>query len=124
MRRRPPRSTRTYLRFPYTTLFRSLRRGLLGDGLLGDGLGGLGRGLLHHRGLGGAGRLGGRRVRTGIAVAGVEALALGGLAVTLAHVRVLLEKREFYRVEPTHGRLTRGRKIGRASCRERVCQYV
>src|SRR3546814_7914766 len=28
MRRRPPRSTRTYTLFPYTTLFRSLRRAL------------------------------------------------------------------------------------------------
>src|SRR3546814_7559559 len=32
MRRRPPRSTRTDTLFPYTTLFRSLPHGPLGDG--------------------------------------------------------------------------------------------
>src|SRR5690606_13782502 len=52
---------------------RLLRGGLL-DGLPGHGLGGLGRGLLRHRGLGGAGRLGGDGVAAGVAVAGVVAL--------------------------------------------------
>src|SRR5690606_11879751 len=63
---------------------------LLDDGLLRDLLSrrlgdGPGRGLLRHRGGSGAGRLGGC-LAAGIAVAGVVALALGGLAVALAHV--------------------------------------
>src|SRR3546814_13874153 len=37
MIRRPPRSTRTYTLFPYTTLFRSHRRARPDDGRRGDG---------------------------------------------------------------------------------------
>src|SRR3546814_5400968 len=40
MYRRPPRSTRTDSLFPYTTLFRSCRRGDRGPGSRGDGRGG------------------------------------------------------------------------------------
>src|SRR5690606_28840110 len=92
--------------------FRGLLSGGPLDRLLGHGLGGLGRGLLRHRGLGGAGRLGGDGVAAGVAVAGVVALALGGLAVALAHGRVLLEKtgilqgvggRLYSRPEADHG---------------------
>src|SRR5690606_37170405 len=68
-----------------------LGSGLLGDGLLGGGLGRrLGRGLLHHRRRNRTGGLG-DGTRTGVAVAGVVTLALGSLAVALAHV-VLLDK--------------------------------
>src|SRR3546814_19827807 len=41
MIRRPPRSTRTYTLFPYTTLFRSLRSLPLPLGFTGDALPGL-----------------------------------------------------------------------------------
>src|SRR5690554_2405271 len=57
-----------------------LRQGLLGHDLLRGRLGG----LLGHRSSGGTGR-GGYSPRARIAVAGVVALALGGLAVALAH---------------------------------------
>src|SRR5690606_19496893 len=58
---------------------------LLGDGLLGNHLAGRAlAGLLRHRrGAGAGGGL--RHLATGIAVAGVVALALGRLAVALAH---------------------------------------
>src|SRR3546814_4779082 len=48
MIRRPPRTTRTYTLFPYTTLFRS------GDGEVGDGgVLGLAGAVRHHRRVGG-----------------------------------------------------------------------
>src|SRR3546814_2016879 len=78
MRRRPPRSTRTDTRFPYTTLFRSplLQRFLeVGDGVLAVGIvrrdgrpalgAGLGRLLRQHRGL----RIGAGPETKGVAVA-------------------------------------------------------
>src|SRR5690606_31964152 len=65
--------------------------GVLRDGLLRGGLGRrLGGGLLHHRRRNRTGGLG-HGARTGVAVAGVVTLALGSLAVALAHV-VLLDK--------------------------------
>src|SRR3546814_15995733 len=46
MRRRPPRSTRTDTRFPYTTLFRSMiPDSAIGAGFLGKYLGYMGTGL-------------------------------------------------------------------------------
>src|SRR5690606_27901151 len=71
------------------------RGSVLGDGLLGHdllrrGLGhGLGSGLLRDRRRGRTGRLRGD-LAAGVAVAGVVALALGRLAIALAH-RLLLE---------------------------------
>src|SRR5678815_289134 len=83
---------------------------LLGDDLLGRGLGGgLGRRLLHHRGGIGAGRLR-RAVGPRVSVAGGGPLALGRLAVALAHVfrlrswcctRLRARRWGFYPIRPT-----------------------
>src|SRR3546814_13951518 len=98
MIRRPPRSTRTYTLFPYTTLFRS-REPLLTptDHLTA-------RDKSHRRLLD-------RRPVIGI--------------FESQHVsckRIDLFRRDF----EVHdlGKIMRILEIGRASCRERVCQYV
>src|SRR3546814_12624828 len=104
MIRRPPRSTRTDTLFPYTTLFRSVQQ-RLGLVELRDGRqsrqGGLGAELreLGHRqvDLGVAELLGGGRRPLPARERGVDQLVL---------VRRCADQ------------------IGRASCRERECQYV
>src|SRR5690606_17814289 len=93
----PPGWEKHHEKAPLARGFRftpAVRRLLLDDGLLRHGLlrrrlgHGPGRGLLRHRGRGRArGLLG--HLRTGVAVAGVVALALGGLAVALAHLVLL-----------------------------------
>src|SRR3546814_15955873 len=107
MRRRPPRYTRPDTRCPYTTLFRSSL----------DVVAGLV--ALHVRVL--RGRAG--RVRAVDVVLLGEAEARG--RVDGREVRTLGE------VDATpvdgdlgHGEETVAGQIGRASCRERVCQYV
>src|SRR3546814_13167736 len=103
MIRRPPRSTRTDTLFPYTTLFRSL----------------VGR---EHLDL--AGRLVARHRADRIAAAGAAdqhaLLPVGGAC---------LGKRGIDRFVAEHVALAEqrtdvGGELGRASCRERVCQYV
>src|SRR3546814_13760656 len=108
MIRRPPRSTRTDTLFPYTTLFRSL--GLFGVGQHGIHLG---FGLLEvfrHAAVGIDGLL-------DLVLDREVGHLLGRLAQVvafgLAH-HVVEAALEF----PGH------REIGRASCRERVWQYV
>src|SRR3546814_14304704 len=106
MIRRPPRSTRTDTLFPYTTLFRSA---VLAAGDL----------VRRRPAAGGAGHLGIARraaVRRRPLLAGRAAQPRGGRGGSL-------------RGRPLGGAQLRahGRdqgQIGRASCRERVCQYV
>src|SRR3546814_14157926 len=99
MIRRPPRSTRTDTLFPYTTLFRSHARAAAPDRAAGR---------LHRRGNRGLGEQ--RQPQRAMPLrlgAQVQALPRGAL---------------------TPGRLQESpltcTEIGRASCRERVCQYV
>src|SRR3546814_12713681 len=99
MRPRPPRSTRTYTLFPYTTLFRALVKA--GCAVLGDMLQEAGQfGILYPR----ADRLGRtRRI--------VIMRANGGKVA----------QRDFHLLQTL---VERRRELGRASCRERVCPYV
>src|SRR3546814_13813736 len=99
MIRRPPRSTRTDTLFPYTTLFRSVVRHV-----------GAGRRPLHA----------GRRAVELDQAAEIrrplgEALVLDGALADEGQADVALLH--------VH-RLGGDEQIGRASCRERVCQYV
>src|SRR3546814_20219187 len=99
MIRRPPRSTRTDTLFPYTTLFRSNGRKVdRAD-------------LLHIRAYTVAGK-----------TEGLSPLRAFSLAVQLG-----ISASEFGRDWFANRQLagsTLKNKIGRASCRERVCQYV
>src|SRR3546814_11457636 len=100
MLRLPPRSTLTDTLFPYTTLFRSLRETvqiLLADALLGDQL------VFAVVAAGTCLRLIGGRNESGVQ------LQRGQTFCFAARIqRVLIQHQQ----------------IGRASCRERVCQYV
>src|SRR3546814_14984232 len=97
MIRRPPRSTRTDTLFPYTTLFRSVHDRLL---LVSDGV----HGALDDRQIAsllaarGNAETDARRITT-------AALAAGSQDNASAVLIDILDQ------------------IGRASCRERVCQY-
>src|SRR3546814_16868186 len=119
MIRPPPRSTRTDTLFPYTTLFRS-RHLALDSGVVEEHVDPPER---THGRLGVAGDVGfvadvGLRDRD--AVAATERLARGVEAVLVDvhqhHAGALAE-------EPLRDRHADA-EIGRASCRERVCQYV
>src|SRR3546814_12305610 len=103
MIRRPPRSTRTDTLFPYTTLFRSLR-------LLHLPLDAVPDALLHLH-------------DADLALhEGVDALEPLGDAFDLEQ-RLLIGDLQCEMLR--HGvRALDGIEIGRASCRERVCQYV
>src|SRR3546814_14227121 len=115
MIRRPPRSTRTDTLFPYTTLFRSrftIRVVLLIDGSLHM----IPRIKFDFRLPQGSFQI--RRVQFPLRL---------GYAITFNKAqgqtldRVLMDVRE----NPfSHGHLYVAMKIGRASCRERVCPYV
>src|SRR3546814_14405043 len=106
MIRRPPRSTRTDTLFPYTTLFRSVE----------------GRGKVPELAAYCAGVL----KAAGYADADIEITPMGEtatFAATLAGTTtqkpiILLGHMDVVEADPTDW------KIGRASCRERVCQYV
>src|SRR3546814_12110637 len=108
MIRRPPRSTRTDTLFPYTTLFRSLHGG--------EPLRGIGDPRQ---------RAARRRYRLGDAIAPQP---IGNRAVDVAAVENLA------RIDPRRDEDGAARaaeldrrapgEIGRASCRERVCQDV
>src|SRR3546814_15501767 len=129
MIRRPPRSTRTDTLFPYTTLFRSPRQqrrdqgpaaaiGLARDAALPPGLAGQ-RGDLHRRGAD----------RSDTSARTAEATNGSGCIVTTNGGRPRYSVRKalslsfiqtFISLVFTFG----GVELGRASCRERVCQYV
>src|SRR3546814_18493799 len=104
MIRRPPRSTRTDTLFPYTTLFRSAMSGgtEVAAGRIGE------------EGEGGAfvGRYDGRIM---IFMAPQRRRGIGE-ARRLGQPRLSIAER--------HLPFGEVGKIGRASCRERVCQYV
>src|SRR3546814_15694092 len=95
MIRRPPRSTRTDTLFPYTTLFRSLCS--IEIPLVGLGFGNLAP----------AAHL--RQIPDRIRIKGIASI-------------IPEEDVEIRRWPRVAGR--EGEEIGRASCRERVCQYV
>src|SRR3546814_17843501 len=107
MRRRPPRSTRTYTLFPYTTLFRSQRKGqLLFWVILSFWTSFLVRTFAWVVILGRNGPLNQLFEALGIIDAPANLLyQLGSVIIGMVHALMPLE-------------------IGRASCRERVCQYV
>src|SRR3546814_13144429 len=98
MKRRPPRSTRTDTLFPYTTLFRSRQIELvLGKGAVAS---------LHILNIGGAyGRIELNVILHEGADFHLGAAQIGGREQNLEIVTTVTQ-------------------IGRASCRERVCQYV
>src|SRR3546814_12991250 len=105
MLRRPPRSTRTDTLFPYTTLFRSAgQAGGEGDGVLFSD--------------------------ADIKIASRKALLEFDQAAAFAHGRRNTDQAAIglsHVAQPMHeylGESLFGRQIGRASCRERVCQYV
>src|SRR3546814_12283101 len=113
MIRRPPRSTRTDTLFPYTTLFRSTRRA---EPPGRTGARGTGRHL--------TGIAGGRGMHTEcLAAPCLPArcrLVCEGVCATAHLPRVARSPRL-----ASLGRYRRqGPEIGRASYRERVCQYV
>src|SRR3546814_12090305 len=102
MLRRPPRSTRTDTLFPDTTLFRSKRNG--SDSILGR------VGLFRA----------GKRARAHLACIGLDrgGNAAGQIVEALDEARSAFE-------QPQHVlRDEHLAEIGRASCRERVGQYV
>src|SRR3546814_11602347 len=99
MIRRPPRSTRTDTLFPYTTLFRS-QAFLLLEG---------GNGLLRAR----AEYTVGRHLHVRLVQGDLERLD-----AVAPHERLGQTQQR------RGGRRGDDRQIGRASCRERVCQYV
>src|SRR3546814_17180881 len=108
MIRRPPRSTRTDTLFPYTTLFRSPE----GFGLHPAGVNdGRGKGKLRHL------------PPARFLAAKTEYLAGEHSAVSVAHRfaggHIMRDRRA--KPAKVHHRIA---QIGRASCRERVCQYV
>src|SRR3546814_19386794 len=133
MIRRPPRSTRTDTLFPYTTLFRSAHIALLG---YADGER---RYIIAPRGLEvGATLLSGmdapiragntlpiRNIPVGSTIHCIEMLPGKGaqIARSAGASAVLLAREGVYaQVRLRSGEVSR--EIGRASCRERGCQYV
>src|SRR3546814_11495451 len=104
MRRRPPRSTRTYTLFPYTTLFRSRQKRCVARSLDDDA----------------APRDRQRRPQQRVGVW----IAAGQLAQDLHFLlwQRLLVAMGIHRIEMDNVPLPR--EIGRASCRERVRQFA
>src|SRR3546814_16692695 len=104
MIRRPPRSTRTDTLFPYTTLFRSIRKGPNGEFQL----------------------MPKPTDSRGLAVLPRNSSANGGMMLPISVVPLGHGLVGWVDIAP----LTLSRhwnkppQIGRASCRERVCQYV
>src|SRR3546814_18553347 len=101
MIRRPPRSTRTDTLFPYTTLFRSIRQGA--------------RRRRHSR-------------RESISSSSQYAVPIFGrgdpAALALAEEAVSVARDPAIDGIAQRGGDQTEEEIGRASCRERVCQYV
>src|SRR3546814_18525769 len=105
MIRRPPRSTRTDTLVPYTTLFRSAV--------------GVRRDRAVERGeFARVGCIGGERERAFRLRDGGVGRDLGGHGVSTSCAPAASPVRSRARINPPCA------EIGRASCRERVCQYV
>src|SRR3546814_18393796 len=100
MIRRPPRSTRTDTLFPYTTLFRSAGKTLQPIDLV----------LLEQE-----------FDSAGQALHRVAALAVHGIEIELGRY---LDPHLGHSAARRHLEILACMQIGRASCRERVCQYV
>src|SRR3546814_20194671 len=115
MIRRPPSSTRTATRFPYTTLFRShhCQRHGRGDPRLRRGARGLSR-------RSSAPERQGRRLM--LEAAGIETFY--GASQALFGVDLQVGEGQMVALLGRNGMGKTTTKIGRASCRERVCQYV
>src|SRR3546814_11073661 len=121
MIRRPPRSTRTDTLFPYTTLFRSA-----------EGVGG--QALDQPAALDAADRRAPAELGEGVGDLGAQRVGCvhPQVAVVLLAADVLGVVERLYRIgvgpvgqaaeHARHGQADV--EIGRASCRERVCQYV
>src|SRR3546814_15238332 len=103
MIRRPPRSTRTDTLFPYTTLFRSaLEPDVEQDQRRAPRRDRLERGIAVRR------------------VARLIALVLEHASHEFADIEFVIDAENVER----HNQVVRFLEIGRASCRERVCQFV
>src|SRR3546814_14860630 len=105
MIRRPPRSTRTDTLFPYTTLFRSTCP----------------------RRTSPSSRRAWRRRESGAASFGLADGKGGGVTIQRHTVSLAARTQAIqgrWLEEDGAGPLPHPAKIGRASCRERVCQYV
>src|SRR3546814_16457238 len=114
MIRRPPRSTRTDTLFPYTTLFRSLHELIEAEGVTFTcGVPTIWTMYLAHL------------ERTGDAPTTLKLIQIGGSAMPPTMAQTLKTR---YNVDVLHAwgmtELCPLGEIGRASCRERVCQYV
>src|SRR3546814_19973500 len=101
MIRRPPRSTRTDTLFPYTTLFRSPTLAVESDGRLVAGVTGAKRNRLHV-------------VR--------DTSRHRDFDIAIGHANNVFDRAFARRRDLDTARFIG--EIGRASCRERVCQYV
>src|SRR3546814_20180334 len=104
MLRLPPRSTRTDTLFPYTTLFRSITRTLPGEG---------------------------DRTITDILLQNIRVLGIGQQASENTDKPVVVKTATLEVSQLDSQKLALAQQvgslsleIGRASCRERVCQYV
>src|SRR3546814_10931359 len=100
MIRPPPRSTRTYTHCPYTTLVRSR------DGLVA-----------------GRGSRGGPSWRSPMAKAPQKLVLSGSRDIPFDRLHLSQSNVRRVKAGVSIGELAED-KIGRASCRERVCQYV
>src|SRR3546814_14958658 len=121
MIRRPPRSTRTDTLFPYTTLFRSLAQIIA---LVGTGLATVALGLLAYEI---AGAKAGAVLGTAMAIKMVA--YIGVAPVVGAYANRLPRKAFLISMDVARGLIALAlpfvdQEIGRASCRERGCQYV
>src|SRR3546814_20793357 len=123
MIRRPPRSTRTDTLFPYTTLFRSIRWALQPNLSAQEA-----NQSLSTKSLGIC--LSDESRREGNIMSLSEEAAKSGPEPARRAIQTVLDaldKLKFGAIQLTvhEGRLVQvDVKIGRASCRERVCQYV
>src|SRR3546814_12146244 len=113
MIRRPPRSTRTDTLFPYTTLFRSLRDVPISIGVMSGE-------TLDRATVGGTAealsRVAGVSTTTGL-LSGATQIAIRG--VTAGYSNLSGSRPVAYYLDS----VPFGFKIGRALCRESVCQY-
>src|SRR3546814_14838557 len=117
MIRLPPRSTRTDTLFPYTTLFRSLHRAKVGDRYVLE--------MMREKGCNVGGEQSGHLILTDYATTG------DGLVAALQILAALIESGKpasktlsLFKPLPQLLKNVRfAKEIGRASCRERVCQY-
>src|SRR3546814_20431958 len=113
MVRRPPRSTRTATLFPYTTLFRSMHQASHGQNPMIESMKRIRDAAL---------RQSKRLARWWEEQAWPMRLYSGGGLVILSALACTLLGVTYRDLHATIFIL--GAKIGRASCRERVCQYV